>query len=233
MPVPPRPEDVPSCAEGGVVGVLPGVMGTFQATEAVKVLLGRGEICSGRILIWDALKMTFGSVGLEKRLGMEDEVKELIDYQGFCRGTTGTASTSTSTTTTKNGDGGRTMDEGDDAHAATNSNDELETFHRLSPKETLDKLSNGWTPYVLDVRLATEHDIVALPFTDDVVPHREVERHHVPKEGDVLVYCKAGVRGLKAVRKLIDLGIEGDRLFNLEGGIMGWRKEVDHEMPQY
>jgi adenylyltransferase/sulfurtransferase len=117
--------------------------------------------------------------------------------------------------------------------AEASSSGENASFHSIEPKECLDKLSNGWTPWVIDVRLQTEHDIVALPFTDEVVPHRTVKIDNVPKAGDVLVYCKAGVRGKKACNRLIELGVDPDRLHNLDGGIMRWQKEVDPMMPRY
>lgn len=87
LPTPPPPGDVPSCAEGGVLGVLPGTMGCLQATEVIKILLKRkpDEITSGRVLVFDALKMKFSNIGLKRQIGRK-EVKELIDYQGFCAG---------------------------------------------------------------------------------------------------------------------------------------------------
>lgn len=91
----------------------------------------------------------------------------------------------------------------------------------------------GWLPWVLDVRLQTEHDIVALPFTDVVSPHRTVTLDDIPIEGDILVYCKAGVRGKKACQRLIELGVDPHRLFNLDGGIMKWRQDIDQSMPKY
>eukprot|EP00797_Seminavis_robusta_P017189 Sro256_g100550.1 and sulfurtransferase (98) ;mRNA; r:12267-12560 len=97
----------------------------------------------------------------------------------------------------------------------------------------MEKLVNGWSPWVLDVRLQTENDIVALPFTDRVAPHRTVQITDIPAEGDVLVYCKAGVRGKKACHRLIEQGVDADRLYNMDGGIMRWRKEIDNTMPQY
>jgi adenylyltransferase/sulfurtransferase len=84
-----------------------------------------------------------------------------------------------------------------------------------------------------DVRLQTENDIVALPFTDECAPHREVNVDNVPRRGDILVYCKAGVRGKKACTRLIGLGVDPQRLFNLEGGIMSWQSTVDPAMPRY
>lgn len=86
---------------------------------------------------------------------------------------------------------------------------------------------------MLDVRLQTEHDIVALPFTDKVSPHRTVNLNDIPLEGDILIYCKAGVRGKKACKRLVELGVEAQRLYNLDGGIMKWRQDVDTNMPKY
>ena len=207
-------------------------MGCLQATEVIKILLKHKteEITSGRVLIFDALKMKFGDVGLVKQ-GNRKVVTELIDYQGFCAGpkmkaqpgtkTNGSHQTSTQVP-------GRTMDE-----AETFEPKNQESFKSIDPKECLQKLSSGWTPWVLDVRLKTENDIVALPFTDMVVPHRVVRSENVPMSGDVLVYCKAGVRGKKACQRLIDLGVDPDRLYNLEGGIMKWQEEIDQNMPRY
>jgi molybdopterin/thiamine biosynthesis adenylyltransferase/rhodanese-related sulfurtransferase len=230
LPTPPPPGDVPSCAEGGVLGVLPGTMGCLQATEVLKILLGRAaddEICSGRVLIFDAMKMKFGEIGLAKQAD-RDVITDLIDYQGFCAGPKAAAAppSPAMTDTPKNG---RTMDEAEESVADPGG----ASFHSIEPKGCLNKLSQGWAPWVLDVRLQTENDIVALPFTDHVAPHRTVRMEHIPISGDVLVYCKAGVRGKKACNRLIELGVNPDRLYNLDGGIMKWQKDVDPAMPTY
>lgn len=220
LPTPPPPGDVPSCAEGGVLGVLPGTMGCLQANEAIKYILGKKEgLASGRLVVFDAMKMKFSESGFSKDLTRE-KITELIDYQGFCAGPKAQTST--------NKNKGRTMDEGEEEDALA-----LETFHSLEPKQCLERLSSGWSPWVLDVRLQTENDIVSLPFTDRVSPHRTVQVTDIPRSGDVLVYCKAGVRGKKACNRLVELGIDPDRLFNLDGGIMRWQKDIDPSMPRY
>ena len=222
---PPPPGIVPSCAEGGVLGVLPGTMGCLQATEVIKLLLDdiqQSEITSGRVLVFDALKMKFGEIGLAKEDDRET-ITNLIDYQGFCAGPQVPSAKQEEVT------GGRTMDEAE----AVPSSDEEAAFQNIEPKECLQKLSEGWTPWVLDVRLQTEHDIVALPFTDQVAPHRAVKLTNVPQTGDILVYCKAGIRGKKACHRLIELGVAPERLHNLDGGIMKWQKDVDPAMPRY
>lgn len=223
LPTPPPPGDVPSCAEGGVLGVLPGTMGCLQATEVIKMILQRGEVCSGRVLVFDALAMKFNHVGLARQEN-RPSIDELIDYQGFCAGPKAVAKTSTLSDT----GGERTMDEAESDTTASAD------FHSIGPQEALDKMvRDGWSPWVLDVRLQTEHEIVALPFTDRVAPHRTVRVKDIPAQGDVLVYCKAGVRGKKACNRLIEHGVDASRLYNLEGGIMKWQAEVDPSMPRY
>jgi adenylyltransferase/sulfurtransferase len=206
-------------------------MGCLQATEVLKILLGRSveEICTGRVLVFHALQMKFGQLGLAREPDRE-VITELIDYKGFCAGPK-LSSSSSSTPATVNGDAsptkGRTMDE------AEQPSDTESSFRSIQPKDCLQKLYNGWPPYVLDVRLQTEHDIVALPFTDKVSPHRTVQLEHVPSKGDILVYCKSGVRSKKAIGRLISLGIDPTRLYNLDGGIMKWQKDIDPSMPRY
>ena len=97
--------------------------------------------------------------------------------------------------------------------------------HRsLSPTVALKKLSSGWSPFVLDVRTINESSIATLPFTDSIVPHRDVRKVDVPVEGDILVYCKGGKRSELAIRSLIENGVEEQRLWNLEGGILKWQE---------
>lgn len=231
LPEPPPPGDVPSCAEGGVLGVLPGTMGCLQATEAIKYILGRREgLVSGRVLVFDAMAMKFSEIGL-LRMKDREPITELIDYQGFCAGPKVASKKEPTTTTDTPNSGGRTMDEAEEATGTGDSSDG--SFQNLAPQECLDKLVKGWSPWVLDVRLQTENDIVALPFTDRVSPHRTVRVTDIPEDGDVLVYCKAGVRGKKACDRLIQLGIPAERLYNLDGGIMRWRRDIDTTMPQY
>jgi sulfur-carrier protein adenylyltransferase/sulfurtransferase len=246
LPTPPPPGDVPSCAEGGVLGVLPGTMGCLQATEVIKLILKRRpeELTTGRVLLFDAMAMKFNQVGLEKVTPEDGReiITELIDYQGFCAGPKSTATSTTTTKTTtlqlapdQSIPNGRTMDEAEEVPVAlvVLGQSSLPSFHSLTSHECLDKLSSGWTPWVLDVRLQTEHDIVALPFTDRVAPHRTVKLEHIPTTGDVLVYCKAGVRGKKACTRLMELGVEANRLYNLDGGIMKWQADIDPSMPRY
>jgi rhodanese-related sulfurtransferase len=232
LPTPPPPGDVPSCAEGGVLGVLPGTMGCLQATEVIKIILGMDKgLLNGRCLVFDALSMKFGEVGIAKSPNRQ-RATELIDYQGFCAGPTTILQRRTTPAKEERVGhataAGRTMDE-----ALTDDGSKGDDFNSISPTDCFAKLSGGWSPWVLDVRLRAENDIVALPFTDAVVPHREVGRDHIPKDGEILIYCKGGVRGKKACNRLIELGVDPRRLYNLEGGILRWQKEVDPQMPRY
>ena len=181
---------------------------------------------SGRVLAWDAMTMKFSEVTI-KRDESREKITELIDYQGFCAGPKAVHKSAAETTIISAN--GRTMDE-----VETNTADlGISAYHTIQPTECLEKLASGWAPYVLDVRLQSENDITALPFTDKVSPHREVGLIDIPKDGDILLYCKAGARSKKAISRFLELGVHEDRLYNLDGGIMRWQKDVDPAMPRY
>mmetsp|Transcript_12942 Transcript_12942/g.23003 ORF Transcript_12942/g.23003 Transcript_12942/m.23003 type:complete len:441 (+) Transcript_12942:123-1445(+) len=205
LPQPPPPGEIPSCAEGGVLGILPGVIGGIQATEVIKLILGKGDILASRILIYDALSMRFREV--QVRRGPNAEVNQLVDYQGFC------------------GVG----------PAAPKPPPEEEGFRRLGAAAAAARLAGGWAPFVLDVRLPQEAEIVRLPFADALVPHREAAAvaDQLPRDRDLLVHCKAGGRSATACKALAAAGFERERLFNLDGGILAWAREVDPSMPLY
>ena len=202
-PEPPPPGLVPSCAEGGVLGILPGVIGCIQATEAIKILLGRGRTLSGRLLIYDALNMEFRELKLRKDPNTKP-VTELIDYQQFCG------------------------IPGQDEAAMT-----VREYEQVSVHQAKEKLDSGWEPFVLDVRKPFEADIVKLSFADRLHPHDEIATivAELPKDKDILVHCKLGGRSAKACEALANAGFS--RLFNLEGGIVAWAKEVDKSLPTY
>lgn len=231
LPTPPDPSSIPSCAEGGVLGVLPGTMGCLQATETLKILLDKPNILSGKVLVYDALSMAFQTHGLSHNPENNANVTNLMDYQGFCAGPKSIKPTATASNNNNNNK--RTMDEAEVADVSTTDSNSIE-YHNLTPKEALEKLMNGWAPYVLDVRLKTEYDIVSLPFTDNVVPHRTVTSKHIPESGDVLVSCKMGGRSKQAIQTLITVhNVNPKRLYNLNGGIMRWQSDIDPSMPRY
>mmetsp|Transcript_20298 Transcript_20298/g.46526 ORF Transcript_20298/g.46526 Transcript_20298/m.46526 type:complete len:431 (-) Transcript_20298:247-1539(-) len=208
---PPPPGEVPSCAEAGVLGVLCGVIGTIQATEAIKIILDKGNSLSGRLLLYDALQMRFREV----RLGRNPNnapVTSLIDYDGFC----GVPKK-------------RKRSEGEEPEPP-----EPEPFRRISATECARRMrEDGWAPFVLDVRSEREAEIVSLPFVDLLQPHRRVGHivDRLPTDRDILVSCKVGGRSSIACRSLAAAGV--GRLHNLDGGVIAWAKEVDPSLPTY
>jgi len=212
---PPPPGLVPSCAEGGVLGILPGIIGVIQATEIVKIILGIGDTLSGRLMLYDALGMSFRQLKLRKNPGCvicgdNPTVTELIDYNQFC--------------------GVPSMDEG---ARPTDVTDETEGFARQSVTQIKARLDEGWAPFVLDVRKPHEADIVKLDFADLLVPHEDVAAHlsEIPRDRDILVHCKMGGRSAKASKVLVEAGYRS--VTNMEGGITGWAQEIDTGLPTY
>ncbi len=204
-PEPPPPGLVPSCAEGGVLGILPGVIGCIQATETIKILLGRGNTLSGRLMLYNALDMSFRELKL-RRDPDAPAITELIDYVQFCG-----------------------VPHND--HETVGSVGE--GFGRISVAEAKARLDSGWAPYVLDVRRPNEADIVAFDFSDRLQPHGMVLdiAEELPRDRDILVHCKMGARSATACSMLAGAGFE--RLYNLEGGIVGWAREIDSSLPVY
>ncbi len=203
-PEPPPPGLVPSCAEGGVLGVLPGTIGLIQATEAIKLILGIGEPLIGRLMLYDALSMRFRELKLRKDpdcpiCGEHPTITELIDYQAFC--------------------GITTADEGF-------------TEVDISPLELKERLDRGEDLMLLDVREAHEWDIAHLEGATLIPVNDVTERaHELSTADDIVVYCKAGTRSARAVQQLQMLGFR--KLHNLRGGINAWAAQVDPTMPSY
>ena len=205
-PEPPPPGLVPSCAEGGVLGILPGVVGTIQATEAVKLILGVGEPLINRFLIYDALRMRFRELKLRKDpecpvCGSNPTVRELIDYEQFC------------------GVGAVAVDEADGGGDTTV--EELKA--RIDRDDDL---------FILDVREPQEFQICRIPGSTLIplndLPSRlpEFEGH-----GEMVVHCKSGVRSAKAVKLLHEAGFK--KAQNLRGGILAWIDKIDTSLPKY
>lgn len=208
---PPPPGLVPSCAEGGVLGVLPGIIGTIQATETLKILLGIGTTLSGRLLLFDALTMKFRELKLQHDPSAP-RITKLIDYDQFCGVPKATA--------------GAEHGRREDHPGSTGS------FRRMSASEVSKRRSEGWAPYVLDVRGAPEAAIVKFPWADALIPHTEVAARlpEVPRDREVLVHCKLGGRSAQACAVLAEAGYDA---INLEGGIGAWARDVEPGMPTY
>jgi adenylyltransferase/sulfurtransferase len=206
-PEPPPPGLVPSCAEGGVLGILPGIIGLIQANEAVKLILGQGRSLVGRLLLYDALAMSFRELKVKKDpacpvCGEHPTVTRLIDYQAFCRA------------------------------EAPAEEARLEPVAVVGPAEAKAQLESRNGVLLLDVREPHEFEICRI--ADAVlVPLARVGDHlgEWGRDREIIVYCRSGIRSAKAVRLLRDAGFTKAR--NLEGGILAWARDIDPTLPVY
>jgi adenylyltransferase/sulfurtransferase len=204
-PEPPPPGLVPSCAEGGVLGILPGLVGVMQATEAIKLILGAGDPLIGRLLLVDALGMKFRELKLHKNpdcpaCGKNPTVTQLIDYQEFCgiRGEEGTPEA---------------------------------TMSEMQVEELKDRLERGDDLFILDVREPHEYDICNLG--GYLIPVGEIPSrvHELDTSREIVAHCRSGMRSAKAVNFLRQAGFK--KVHNLAGGILAWADRVDPTMPKY
>jgi len=205
-PEPPPPGLVPSCAEGGVLGVLPGIVGSLQAIETIKLILGAGDSLVGRLMLFDALGMKFRELKLKKNpdcplCGTHPTIRKLIDYEEFC--------------------GIR----GEEAPAAITSVPEM------TPRELKQRLDRGDDLFVLDVREPHEYQICningyLLPLGD--LPKRV---HELDSSREIVAHCRSGKRSADAAEFLRKAGFR--KIWNLKGGILQWADEVDPSMPKY
>ncbi len=208
FPEPPPPGLVPTCAEGGVLGVLPGTIGTIQATEALKILLGIGETLIGRLLLYNALDMSFDFVKLRKNpqckvCGLDPEVTELIDYEEFC------------------GVPGYDLDEGS-----------VGGDWDITAVQLADKLEHGDQIRLLDVREPHELEISHLDGAT-VVPLGQLAARlsELDSAEEMVVLCKSGTRSARALELLVSAGFR--KVKNLKGGINAWAEEIDPSLPIY
>jgi len=207
-PEPPPPGLVPSCAEGGVLGILPGLVGVIQATEVIKLILGKGDSLAGRLLLVDALNMRFRELKLRKNpecpvCGANPTITKLIDYQQFC----GIVPESKEEKTMKNG------------------------IPQITVKELKRRIDVGEDLYILDVREPFEYQIAQIggkliPLND--VPQRLNE---IPREREIIVQCKSGGRSQRVAELLKQQGYPS--VVNLAGGILAWSDEIDPSVHKY
>jgi sulfur-carrier protein adenylyltransferase/sulfurtransferase len=209
-PEPPPPGLVPSCAEGGVLGVLPGIVGAIQANEAIKLIIGGGAPLINRLLLFDAWQMRFRELKLRKDpdcpvCGPRATIKELIDYEEFC----GLRPTPA---------------------AAQEEKTQMEEITATELKQRLDR---GDDLQIIDVREPFEYDIAKLEGTK-LIPLGEVVNRmsEIDPNRETVVHCKGGVRSAKAIEALQRAGFPG-RLVNLRGGITAWSNDVDPSVPKY
>lgn len=211
-PEPPPPEFVPSCAEGGVLGILPATIGSIQATEAIKLILGKGDSLIGRLLVFDALKMRFKELKLHKNANCaicskNPTIKGLIDYKEFC----GVPSQDTRSNNQPN------LVVGD---------------YEITPQQLKEKLDSNQDILVLDVRELTEYQICNLP-KSTLIPIGELpfKLTQLDKNKEIVVYCKLGIRTSRAIHLLRDSGF--NKAKGLIGGINLWAQKIDTDMPRY
>jgi sulfur-carrier protein adenylyltransferase/sulfurtransferase len=208
FPEPPPPGLVPSCAEGGVLGILPATIGSIQATEALKLLLGIGETLIGKLLLYNALDMSFEFVRLKKNpkcrvCGPNADITELIDYEDFC------------------GVPGHDHEEGSAGADWDITALDLNTRISLTPRL-----------FLLDVREPHELAISALPGSKNI-PLGELAARlpELDSAQEMVVFCKAGTRSARALELLVSAGFK--KVKNLKGGINAWAKDVDTSLPLY
>lgn len=214
FPEPPPPGLVPSCAEGGVLGVLPGTVGAMQATEAIKLILGIGESMIGRLLLYDALNMEFTEVKLRKNpncpiCGENPTVTELIDYEQFC---------------------------GVPAHDRSlyAGAEDGEDVPQITPTELKARLDAGEELFILDVREAHEWEISNLSHLGaKLIPKGEVvaRMNELDTAVEMIVQCRSGARSAQVIRELKQHGFK--KMTNLDGGINQWARDVDPTIPIY
>jgi len=210
-PEPPPPGLVPSCAEGGVLGVLPGIIGVIQATETIKLMLGIGEPLIGRFLIYDALKMRFRELKLRKDpdcpvCGTHPTVTELIDYEQFC----GIVPEPQATAAPVTG----------------------ETEWEITAVRLRQRLDAGESLVILDVREPNEYQINRIQGST-LIPLGELPRRYqeLPRDRELIMQCKSGARSQRALEFLRTVGFT--RMKNLKGGILDWIDKVDPSQPKY
>ena len=210
----PPPQTIPSCAEGGVLGVLPGVIGSFQANEVIKLILDIGEVLSGRLLLYDAQAMTFDTLRFSKNTQRKPVInlsmsQSMFEDEAWCM--------------RKEPHG--EVDEGDTVTLGT-------MFHSISMTKMLERREQGWTPFLLDVRSDGEFNQARVESTDFQIDHQSITTvlDSIPKDREVVLFCRSGMRSQTAAMYLIQSGYDASLLYNLEGGIMAWQASAPSEI---
>jgi len=204
-PTPPPPGLVPSCAEGGVMGVLPGIIGTIQAAETIKLIVGGAKPLVGRLLLFDAWRMTFRELKLEKNpdcpvCGKNPTIHELIDYEQFC---------------------------------GLKKNQDSKPIDTITAIDLKKRLDNGDKIQFIDIREPHERAIVKFP-NAIIMPLGQLERRmdELDPSIDAVFLCKIGQRSILGIRALQEAGYKG-KLMNLQDGLNAWARDVDKSMPVY
>jgi molybdopterin/thiamine biosynthesis adenylyltransferase/rhodanese-related sulfurtransferase len=207
-PEPPPPGMVPSCAEGGVLGVLCASIGSIQVNEAIKVITGIGEPLVGRLMVYDALEMAYRTINVRKDpdcpvCGDNPTVTELIDYEEFC---------------------GTVSDEAERAAAGST----------ITAPELRDMIEAGKEIFLVDVREPAEYEIVKIPGSV-LIPNREIlsgdALHRLPQDKPVVLYCRTGQRSAEALAAVKSAGFRD--AVHVQGGVNAWARQVDPSLPTY
>jgi len=206
-PEPPPPGLVPSCAEGGVLGVLPGIVGCLQAMETIKLIIGQGQTLIGRLLVFDALGMKFRELKLRKNpdcpvCGAHPTITGLIDYEQFC-GIRGEEHTS-----------------------------DMSGVPEIGPREVKQMMDEKQPFVLIDVREPHEFQICRIPGST-LIPLGEIPKrmHELDSASEIVVHCRSGQRSARAVEFLMKAGFQ--KIHNLKGGILAWSDQVDPSVPKY
>ncbi|MEE9289138.1 MAG: ThiF family adenylyltransferase, partial [Bacteroidota bacterium] len=205
-PEPPPPGLVPSCAEGGVLGVLPGIIGSIQALEAIKLIIGQGDSLIGRLLLFDALRLKFRELKLRKNpdcpiCGERRTIHELADYEAFC--------------------------------GVSDSTEEMkqDKAFEITVEELKRRLDRGDDLFILDVREPHEYQICSMG--GYLIPVNDMPKrvHELDSSREIVVHCKLGGRSARAVEFLKQAGFR--KVKNLVGGIDAWAEKIDQTLPRY
>ncbi|MEL6308362.1 MAG: molybdopterin-synthase adenylyltransferase MoeB [Chloroflexota bacterium] len=231
FPTPPPPGLVPNCAEGGVLGILPGTVGTMQATEAIKLILGIGEPMIGRMLLYDALDMEFQTIKVRKDpncpvCSISKNAVELIDYEQFCG-----------------------MPAHDHSDFDTDETVGYEDVQQVSVTALKEKMDAGEDIVVLDVREPHEWEIAAIDGTvripkgdiqaakNALKASRKLEEEtvlaQIPRDKPLYVHCRSGKRSADSILFLQEAGYDIENMYNVAGGILDWANKIDPTLPQY
>ena len=209
FPKAPPPELAPNCAEAGVLGVLPGIIGSFQANEVLKIILEIDGILDSELLLIDTQTMNIRKLRYNANKERE-EVTELSEEAISCA-------------------------LGLDEEQSLDVSDTKENMKEISPIEYVDKVKNGWKPFFLDVRREDEEKIVTLPNTNLRISHTEIPSRleEIPSDQDIVIYCRSGARSAMVANFLKMSGNYPMEIYNLSGGIHLWASTVDSSIPRY
>lgn len=220
FPEAPPADVIPNCQEGGVLGVLPGVIGSIQATEAIKIILQIGQTLSGRLLIYDAEAMSFNTLNYSKDDSREpvldlQYVSEIFDSNQWCRSPSSEID----------------IENRQEVQKGSAMASEL-MINELDITEVVHKRAAGWTPFILDVRSKMEYEQARISTVDLNVDHENVLSimQSLPQDRDILVHCRSGMRSQVAIMYLVESGFDNSRLFNLSGGITSWHAVLPDEI---